>query len=44
VLALLVAAPGFSTALCCPQVSLYDVTPSFCVGDLTKLLEEFARR
>lgn len=26
------------------QVSLYDVTPSMCVGDLTKILDDFGRR
>mmetsp|Transcript_26046 Transcript_26046/g.56854 ORF Transcript_26046/g.56854 Transcript_26046/m.56854 type:complete len:161 (+) Transcript_26046:71-553(+) len=26
------------------RVSLYDVTPSMCIADLTRILEDFARR
>ena len=32
-----------SAHYCRVQVSLYDVTPSMCIADLTRILEEFAR-
>lgn len=35
---------AFAPALVALQVSLYDVTPSMCVGDLTKILDDFGRR
>ena len=34
----------YNTDYClCMQVSLFDVTPSMCIGDLTRILEDFAR-